>query len=216
MQMKKKDFWTRYFFTFPVQSKRKVEKMDVRLVLTDCEGTVYMTDLMFQAGKMPAGYVPATREFLKRDRDQSEQIIQKRHYNGVIRGEKTIAIPNRAKVDEEKDWTQRVTGGIDFYLTATKAIGKEGVQFSHQYSQREMKLYIPLKANDQLEFSATKRQVNINGEPTIDFTGLFHTCPAGFGIFQVSLLDPIEKKRGAGKLCAEVDMWLKGVGGERM
>lgn len=214
--MDKKERWTRYFFTFPVNPNRKVKYIDYRFVVADCEGTVHVTDMLFQTGRMTTGYVPANKELLKRDRDQQGNPIQRRHYNGVIRGKKTIAVPNRERVSEEKDLSKRVTGGINFFLTATQKTSSDGVHFSHQYGQREMTLHPPLGANEQLEFSATKRQVKINGLDTSQYTGKFHTCPAGFGIFHVSLSDEDGELHGSGRFLCEVDMWLKGIGGERM
>lgn len=216
MSMDKKEIWTRYFVAFPVDTKRKVKHMDYRFIVRDCEGQVRVTDLLFQLGKMTTGFVPANKEFLKRDRNIEGNLIQQRHYNGVIRGKNTIAVPNREKVSEEKDLSKRVTGGINFYLTTTQPISADGTRFSHQHEQREMVLHSPLTANAQLEFSATKRQVKVNGIDTNQYQGKFHTCPAGFGIYHVSLTNQAGKLHGSGRLLCEVDMWMKGIGGERM
>ncbi|WP_091837201.1 hypothetical protein [Marininema halotolerans] len=214
--MDKKDRWTRYFITFSVDAKRKVQAMDYRYLVSDCEGSVHVTDLMLQIGGAPAGYIPANQELLKRDRDQEDHPITRRHFNGVIRGEKTIAVPNREKVDQEKDLSKRVTGGIDFYLTPTQATSSDGVHFAHQYGQRVMAIHPALVANSELECSASKRQVTIDGAFTSQYSGKFHTCPAGFGIYHLTLLNNQGKQHGSGKLRCEVDMWLKGMGGERM
>lgn len=216
MSMDKKDIWTKYFFTFPVNPERKVKLIDYQFVVADCKGTVHVTDLQFQIGRMATGHIPANKELLKRGRDLQANPIERRHYNGVIRGKKTIAVPNREKVSSEIDFSKRVTGGIDFSLTTTQKTSNDGVYFSHQYGQREMIVHPSLSAGDQVLFSATKRQVRINGIDTTKYTGKFHTCPAGFGIYHVSLTNEQKELHGSGQLLCEVDMWLKGIGGERL
>lgn len=216
MNMDKKEIWTKYFVTLPIDKKRKVKNMDYRFLMTDCTGSVHVTDLMFQLGRMANGYIPANKELLKRDRDSQENVIRTKHYNGVIRGKRTIAVPNRARVSEEKDLSKRVTGGIDFYLSTTQATSTNGVQFAHQYGQREMIIHPVLGRDEQVVCSATKRQVIINGSRTQEYTGKFHTCPAGFGIYHLSLSNEKGEWHGSGMLRCEVDMWLKGLGGERM
>lgn len=214
--MDKKEKWTKYFVTLPVDSKRKVKNMDYRLLMTDCTGSIYVTDLLFQLGRMASGYIPANKELLKRDQDLLGNVIQTKHYNGVIRGKRTIAVPNRAKVSDEKDLSKRVTGGIDFYLSTTQATSTNGMQISHQYRQRDMIIHPALSSDEQIVCSAIKRQVTINGVQTQEYTGKFHTCPAGFGIYHLALSDKKGEWHGSGIVRCEVDMWLKGLGGERM
>lgn len=214
--MDKKEKWTKYFVTLPIDSKRKVKNMIYRFLMNDCTGSIYVTDLLFQLGRMANGYIPANKELLIRDQDTFGNVIRTKHYNGVIRGERTIAVPNRAKVSEEKDLSKRVTGGIDFYLTTTQATSTDGIKFSHQYGQRVMIIHPVLDSDEQVVCSATKRQVAINEAHTQDYTGKFHTCPAGFGIYHIALSNVKGEKHGSGLLRCEVDMWLKGLGGERM
>ncbi|TCW39154.1 hypothetical protein EDC32_102400 [Laceyella sacchari] len=216
MWMDKKEFWTRYFFTFQVTPNRKVTRIDYRFVMNDCEGTAWLTDLMLQIGRAATGYVPANKEFLQRERDGAGTVIRRKHYNGVIRGKRKIAVPNREEVGREKDLAKRVTGGVDFHLVLTRNTPREGIRFAHQHGQRQLIVSPPLSAGDQVTLSATKRRVEINEQITHEYSGNFHTCPAGFGIYQVELDDERGAERGAGQLVCEVDMWLKGRGGERL
>ncbi|WP_142504538.1 hypothetical protein [Melghirimyces algeriensis] len=214
--MDKKEKWTRYFHTFLVDPKRKVTHIDYQWQISDCLGTVWVTDLQFQPGRMATGYLTANRELLKRNRDAEGKPIRRAVYNGVIRGHKTIAVPNRAKISEDPEFSKRVTGGIDFQLTATQSLGKDGVHFSHQHGQRPFTFSLPLRADERLDVQATKRQVTLNGLSTRQYQGHFHTCPAGFGVFQVELRNRDEEPHGSGRLICEVDLWLKGIGGEQM
>lgn len=212
--MGKNEFWTRYLATVrPKDRKRKVKSIDLSIVVADAEGTLYLTDIQLQEAEIASAHVPANREMLARDRDAQGNPLRKRHFNAVIRGKETIAVPNRENVSHEKDFEKRVTGGMDFLLTATQDMPNGGVQFSHQYRQRTFLLDAELKQGEQLEFSATNRRVTVDGRPT-KYSGNYHTCPRGFGIYNVALTKG--EKNGSGMLLCEVDMWILGQGGERL
>lgn len=218
----------RYLATVETAEGKKVSSIEVRLVVEDMQGTFWFTDLTFQEGRWATGHVPATQEILKRERDAGGNPIQYRHFNVVVRGAKIIAVPNRASVYEETDITKRVTGGMDFTFWPTQSLPSGALRFSHQYRTRTFRLNEPLAAGDEFRFWASRRKVQINSRDTRNYSGFYHTIPAGFGRFNVEMIDPstettdpitgttTAKPIGSGYLLCEVDTWLKGIGGERM
>lgn len=207
----------RYLATVEVAEGKKVSSIEIRLVVEDMQGTFWFTDLMFQEGRWATGQLPATQEMLKRERDAGGNPIQYRHFNVVVRGAKIIAVPNRASVYEETDITKRVTGGMDFTFWPTQALPSGALRFSHQYRTRTFQLKEPLKAGDEFRFWASRLKVQINGQDTRNYSGFYHTIPAGFGRFNVEMIDPVtDEPMGSGYLLCEVETWLLGVGGRRM
>lgn len=208
----KGELWTRYFRSFDIQPDKKVQEIDVRMVVEDCEGKINFSDLQLQGGMPGTGHMIANQELLSRETIAGNRIT-KRHFNAVIRGAKVIGIPNRALPDEERHLEDRVTGGMDYTLLASSHLAAEGVSFSHFHRTRTFVLKHPLRAGSRLEFKATTRHIAVDSQPTSQFTGFYHTIPGMFGKFHVDLKterDKEEEWTGSGYLLCEVDTWLKG------
>lgn len=201
--------WKRYFAV--VKPKKHVQTLEIRFIVADVETELRITDIMLQDGTHLTGYVPANIEILKR-----EPGVTFRHFNIVIRGRATVTVFNRAPVDQD-DVTKRVTGGLDYTIRPLQDLPAGALRLNHLYKTRTFKLNKELEAGDELYFSASKQQVEINGVPTTDWEGHYHTIPAGYGRYETELVDPAtEEPGGAAYVLFEVDTWLKGVGGERM
>lgn len=201
--------WKRYFAGF--SPKKRVVSAEVRFIVQDVEADIRITDIMLQDGIRLTGYVPANIEILKR-----EPGVTFRHFNIVIRGKAAVTVFNRAPVDKD-DITKRVTGGLDYTIRTLWGLPAGAVRLYHFYRTRTFKLNRELKAGDELYFSATKRMVAINGIPTTDWEGHYHTIPAGYGRYEIEFMEPeTEEPKGAAYVLFEVDTWLKGIGGERM
>lgn len=207
-----RELWTRYFQTFTVQPEKKVQEIDVRMIAEDCQGEVYFSDLQLQEGMPSTGHMLANQELLRREYVAGE-LIEKRHFNAVLRGSKIIGVPNRALPDEEQHLEERVTGGMDYTLRATSHLPPEGVVLSHFQRTRTFRLKRELRAGSSLEFKATLRRVAIDDQQIAQFSGFFHTIPGTLGKFHVDLKTARDQESdwtGSGYLLCEVDTWLKG------
>jgi len=210
--------WVRLFGTIEAAKGKQVESIEVRWVVEDAEGTVWVTDTQLQDGRIPTGHVPNTQEILEREHDpDTGQAVRYRHFNAVIRGQKMIAVPNRAEVEKEADLRLRVPGGADFTFWPSQDLPGGALRFAHQYRTRQFILHEALKAGDEFRFWSSRLEVSINGVRTRSYTGFYHICPPGFGRFHVEMVDPSTgKPLGSGYLLVEVDTWLRGIGGRRM
>ncbi|WP_202078288.1 hypothetical protein [Caldalkalibacillus salinus] len=206
------DQWTRYLAHFEVHEDKKVQDIDVRMIVHDVEGEVSLTDLQLQEGGTSTGHSIANREMLKREQGSGGRQVRQRHYNAVIRGEKTIGIPNRALPSEENVLEHRVTGGMDYTIRPSQGVPSEGLLFSHFHRTRTFTTQRVLEAEDVLRFKATTREVSVNGNPIHQYSGAFHTVPGMFGKFHVQLKSTQNPGEwtGSGYLLCEVDTWLQG------
>ena len=62
----------------------RVMSVTVKPTVTNCSGTIWVTDLMLQEGPALTGYVPHTESRLKED--------TKVWFNGVVRSKETVII----------------------------------------------------------------------------------------------------------------------------
>ena len=197
-----------YIGTVQAIAGKKVDHIDIIVKAEDVTGDINLTDLQFQDGMWSTGYVPASEEMLKRETDGPGIVILTRHTNVVIRGKKTINVPNWSSGDTEQILQNRVTGGMGFKFEATSAVPGNVLQYSHEYRTRTFILHEPLNPGDVFDFYAHTRTVTINGVKTGNYFGFYHTCPGRMGRFNVEAT--------TGLLLCEPDAWLKGIGGERM
>lgn len=129
-----KDAFTRYFYIHEHHNDKKVESVDINLLMEGIEaGEVLITDLQLQEGMEVTGTVPATEDFLHKVRsrlDESRnavgdndtylkqeprdfQNIEKRFFNLFGRGFETVSIPN---VYHEDTKVEILTTGLDLTL----------------------------------------------------------------------------------------------------
>jgi len=212
--------WPRYFGTVYAEDpkQKRVSEVDFKFVLKDAVGTIHVTDLQLQEGSSISGFVPANQEMLKRETDSSGTAIENRHFNVVIRGEKTIGVPNRALPSEEQDLQDRVSGGMDFTFHPTQDV-PSGLHFAHYFETRTFDLQQSLKAGDLFEFKATTRTIAVNSASTKNYEGFFLLVPAILGKYNVAVQNNTDAEgsyHGSGYLLCEADTWIRGKGGERM
>lgn len=77
--------------------EKKVAKATVNVVLEECTGTFYITDIMFQEGKWLTGYVVNNLELLQKNRVDGE-ITPVRFFNGIVRSGVTAVNTNDGEV----------------------------------------------------------------------------------------------------------------------
>lgn len=212
--------WPRYFGTvYSTDPKQKrVTGVDFSFVMEDTTGTLHVTDLQLQEDSSASGFVPANQQMLTRETDSSGNVLQKRHFNAVIRRKKTIGIPNRALPRDEQHLQDRVTGGMDFTFRPTQDV-PPGLHFAHYFETRTFDLQDALKAGDVFEFKATTRTVAVNNAATNHYDGFYLLVPAILGKYNVAVQNTTDTDgifHGSGYLLCEADTWLRGEGGARM
>lgn len=137
--MPKMEDWLRYYGTFFPDENKQVDYVDLEICVDDgkainSEGSevpIYFTDLQFQAGHKLSGWVPQTKELLKRlyhTNDETKNIasnhafegstptsynMDTRVFNVVGRGHSEITLPNYFP----EDWNLDILPtGVDFTI----------------------------------------------------------------------------------------------------
>jgi len=80
--------FTRFAETIHCKEEKRVVSITVELLLEDCTGTVYFTDIQAQEGDRLTGYTINTETMLQKFR-QNNSIVPVRFYNGVVRSSET-------------------------------------------------------------------------------------------------------------------------------
>lgn len=207
----------RFFNRIDIKEKSKrVQRVDFRAVAQNFSGTITLTDLMLQEGALLSGHLPATREMLRRLRENNLPAAPK-FFNALARGRQTLIIPNRGAWRTVAPDTPVVTTSIDFTVMAKTAI-PAGMQFSHFYRTRRLTYGNPLIAGNTFEFLASQRVVRHNGIPTRFYTGFFHQCAAGNSRFNIDLMseDAIIRPQPTARILVELQEWELASGGRRL
>ena len=200
----------------PQEKAKKVARLDIRATVQDATGTVSLTDLMLQEGAQLSGHLPATREMLRKLRENGQPAAPK-HFNAIVRGRKTLVIPNRGAYWSVELGTPVVTTAIDFTALAKTAV-PAGMRFSHFHRTRQLAYGNALAVGDTFEFLASKRHVAHNGTPTRYYTGFYHQCAAGNSRFNVDLMTEgaTIRPQPAVRLLVEIQEWELASGGRRL
>ena len=205
-----------YKIVTPSEHNKRVSSVKIKAVLEDATGEVYMTDVQVQGGARLSGYHTNTKEMLRKLREDGLPAAPK-HFNAVIRGRKTIVIPNRGEHLKVALGAPVVTAPIDFTLWTKQAIAA-GLQFSHFFRTRKFIYLGALAAGDKLEFLATTWLVKHNDVINRNYVGLFHQCPAGDSRFNVDLIEETftERPQPSARLLVEIQEWEKDKGALRL
>lgn len=207
----------RYFKQFEIKEKgKRVQRIDFRAVAQDTTGVLTLTDLMLQEGAQFSGHLPATREMLRKLRENALPAAPK-HFNAIVRGRQTVIIPNRGAYWSVVLGTPVVTTAIDFTALAKTAV-PAGMRFSHFHRTRQLAYGNALAVGDTFEFLASKRHVAHNGTPTRYYTGFYHQCAAGNSRFNVDLMTEgaTIRPQPAVRLLVEIQEWELASGGRRL
>ena len=207
----------RYFKQIDVgKPEKRVSQITLRAIVENASGAVTVTDFMLQDGVQLTGHIPATREMLRKLRESGQPAAPK-HFNAVIRGRKTVIIPNRGAYWSVVLGTPVVTTALDITGLARTGV-PAGMRYSHFYRTRQFVYGKALVAGDTFEFLASKRRVAHNGTPTGYYTGFYHQCAAGNARFNVELMAEgatIRPQPSVG-LLIEIQEWELAGGGRRL
>lgn len=199
----------------PTDKTKRVSWLQCKAILEDVTGEINITDFMFQDGMKYIGHISYTEEMLRKLRENNLPVAPK-YFNAVIRGRKTIIIPNRGERLKVALDAPVVTAPIDFTLWAKQVI-EAGLQFSHFYRTRIFTYLNALAIGDKLEFLATAWQVKHNDilkTKLVDYKGLYHECAAGDSRFNIDLIpeESIERPQPSARVLVDIQEWEKDKG----
>ena len=86
----------RFSESVKIKKEMHVAGVTVRLLIADCTGTIYFTDLQLQEGDRLTGYTVHTSKMLTKMQENG-QPVPPRHYNGVVRTAETVILFNLGK-----------------------------------------------------------------------------------------------------------------------
>lgn len=190
----------RYFKSL-VLDRRDVKTIKITALVQDTLATVRMTDLQVQEGSRPTGYVQATSQHFRRDDDGPRH----QHFNGVLRkGKRTVIVANRTADDSYEKITERVTGGLDISIEATRTIPSGEFRVGYMGEIRTYTAPVGIPKGSTLKHLATTRETTLDGSPVNAWGGPWKMAPADFSHHSVDVGDS-----GSGVLLMDVDMWFK-------
>jgi len=168
--------WKRYFKTIEnIHKDKKVDNINLALVMENATGNVFYTDLQLQAGQFVTAWVHKTNEIIEWWEDN-----QHRYYNAVVRGEKQLYVPNDGDTEGFANWTVHADTDMDTPADVqNEYYGSSSLEFGQMYRTRNIRITRPLKAGDTLQFNANPRDVTLNGNHFEDYIGLYLGAPAG-------------------------------------
>lgn len=133
--------------------EKRVVSITVKPTLTDCSGTLWITDLMLQEGMPVTGYTPQTKDgYLARwnGDEENESLVW---YNGVVRSEETVILFNLGGT----------SAGLDIHLYPKSDMAAGSVSFCQGVGGQKVSFPGALKAEDDLALLASTRACTKNG-----------------------------------------------------
>lgn len=150
-----KNSFIRFAETLMIKKEMRVVSITVRLMITDCTGTIYFTDLQLQDGDQLTGYTVHTSKMLKK-MQESGQPVPPRHYNGVVRTAETVILFNLGKT----------SAGLDCYIYPIQDMAAGSIEISQGMGAHKVRFLDSVNAGDELTLKASTRQCLKNGSQT--------------------------------------------------
>lgn len=144
----------RFSESIKIKKEMRVAGITVRLLITDCTGTIYFTDLQFQEGDRLTGYTIHTSGMLAKFWENGE-IVPPRHYNGVVRTAETVVLFNLGKT----------SAGLDCYIYPMQDMAAGSIELSQGMGAHKARFLDPVNAGDEIAILASSRQCLKNGSP---------------------------------------------------
>ena len=140
----------RFSESIKMREEKRVVSVTVRPVITDCTGTLYITDLQLQEGDRLTGYTLNTETMLK----NSENPV--RYHNGIVRTGDTIIIFNLGET----------SAGLDCYIYPLQSMAANSIKLSQGAGSHEAVFLSSVNAGDEFALLASQRKCLRNGNPT--------------------------------------------------
>ena len=135
--------------------EKRVVSVTVKPTLTDCSGTLWITDLMLQEGMPVTGYTPQTKDgyLAKWSGDSENESFE--WYNGIVRSEATVIMFNLGST----------SAGLDIHLYPKSNLAAGSASFCQGVGGQRVSFPNALKAEDDLALLASTRECTKNGVP---------------------------------------------------
>jgi hypothetical protein len=150
-----KNSFIRFAETLMIKKEMRVVSITVRLMITDCTGTIYFTDLQLQDGDQLTGYTVHTSKMLTKMQENG-QPVPPRHYNGVVRTAEIVILFNLGKT----------SAGLDCYIYPIQDMSAGSIELSQCMGAHRVRFLDSVNAGDELVLKASTRQCLKNGSPT--------------------------------------------------
>jgi len=147
--------FSRFAETIQIKSDKHVAGVTVTLLLSDCTGTIYFTDLQLQENDRLTGYTVHTGKMLTKMQENG-QPVPPRHYNGVVRTTETVILFNLGKT----------SAGLDCYIYPVQDMAAGSIGLSQGLGAHKVRFLDPVNACDELALKVSTRQCLKNGSPT--------------------------------------------------
>ncbi|KXG75368.1 hypothetical protein [Thermotalea metallivorans] len=150
-----KNSFIRFAETLMIKKEMRVVSITVRLMITDCTGTIYFTDMQLQDGDQLTGYTVHTSKMLTKMQENG-QPVPPRHYNGVVRTAETVILFNLGKT----------SAGLDCYIYPIQYMAAGSIEISQGMGAHKVRFLDSVNAGDELTLKASTRQCLKNGSQT--------------------------------------------------
>ena len=150
-----KNSFIRFAETLMIKKGMRVVSITVRLMITDCTGTIYFTDLQLQDGNQLTGYTVHTSKMLTKMQENGQPVLP-RHYNGVVRTAETVVLFNLGKT----------SAGLDCYIYPMQDMAAGSIELSQGMGAHKVRVLDSVNADDELALKASTRQCLKNGSLT--------------------------------------------------
>lgn len=159
--------FTRFAETLECKKDMRVVAVTVKLLVSDCTGRIWFTDLMAQEGDRLTGYVIHTETLMEKCRENGE-IVPPRFYNGLVRSSGTVVIFNLG----------RTSAGLDIKVYPVQPMAAGSMELSCGAGAHKAKFLSAAKAGDEFALLASSRECLKNGAETKK-DGFFQYSAAG-------------------------------------
>lgn len=134
--------------------EKRVVSITVKPTVTDCSGTIWLTDLQLQEGQALNGYAPHTEVMLRKFREDGA-VKPPVWYNGVVRSEETVVLFNLGST----------SAGLDVHIYPKSGMAAGTVKLCQGVGGQRVSFPNALAAEDDLALLASTRECTRNGAP---------------------------------------------------
>ena len=140
-----------------VNKKKDMRVVSINVIptITDCSGTLWITDLQIQEGSVLAGYAPHTEKMLEKLRE-GDAIKPPVWFNGIVRSNETVILCNMGEASTGLD--------IDIYPKSNMAAGT--IELAQGVGGQRVSFPVAVNKDDDLALYASTRECKKNGVPT--------------------------------------------------
>lgn len=140
----------RFSESIKTRENMRVVSVTIRLLISDCTGTIYFTDLQLQEGSRLTGYTPHTTTMLKNSQNPP------RFFNAVVRSGDTLVLHTSGETST----------GLDCCIYPNQAMAEGSIKLSQGAGSHQATFLSSANAGDEFALLASQRQCLRNGNTT--------------------------------------------------